>query len=68
MMKQTIRNTPLPDTWDVYAETPNGSEIREARVGKRTLYFVQPKNDNYWICTLTPTAALRAYYHPERFR
>ena len=67
-MQQTICHTPLPTDWDVYAETPNGREIREARVGKRTLYFVQPKNDNYWIATRTPGAAMRAYYHPERFR
>lgn len=64
----TIQNTPLPDTWTVYAETPNGREIREAKVDGRTRFFVQPHNDNYWICAPTAKRALRAYYHPEEFR
>jgi hypothetical protein len=67
-MRTNLETTRLPDDWTVYAETPNGREIREAKVDGHSRFFVQPHNDNYWICTRTPKRALRAYYHPEEFR
>jgi hypothetical protein len=52
----------------VYAYTANGREIREVEIGGRTLYRVQPKNDNYWLWCRTAHAALQAFYAPGRFR
>lgn len=57
----------------VYAYTPNGREIREVIITLksghiRQRYCVQPHDDNYWLILRTSGAALKAYYHPERYR
>ncbi len=62
-------------TYDVYALTPNGREIRELEVphpgdseGRPDhVYAVQPRDDNYWLICRTPEAALAAFYAPWRF-
>jgi len=59
---------PEPVDYAVYAYTPNGREIREAEVDGKLRYWVQPHDDNYWMCLRTPKQALAAYYHPERYR
>ena len=61
-------DAPLPDDYEVYAETPNGREIRTAVVAGRRRYWVQPQHDNYWLCVSSPRAALLAFEHPERYR
>jgi len=58
---------PTGEPITVYGYTPNGREVREAKIKGRTYYFVQPSTDNYWLCVGSPIAALKAYAHPELF-
>lgn len=58
-MSRPFSQTPLPYEWNVYALTENGREIRTN--DDESLFWVQPRYDNYWICCHTPEEARAAF-------